>query len=65
LPTLKPELETKQKKEMKALKHKCTGVVDIYQVRIRIPNPSMAKPKKITRDKFLTPQNWDKLPRTN
>ena len=48
---------------MKTWKHKCTGVVDISQVRSRRPNPS--NPKKITGDKFLTPKNWDKLPRPN
>ena len=32
--------------QMKAWKHKCTGVVDISQVKSRRPNPSMPDPKK-------------------
>ena len=32
--------------QMKAWKHKCTGVVDISQVKSRRPNPSMPNPKK-------------------
>jgi hypothetical protein len=46
---------------MRAWKLKCTGVADISQVR----NPSIPNPKKITRDKSLTPKNWDKLSRPN
>jgi hypothetical protein len=32
--------------QMKAWKHKCTGVVDNSQVKSRRPNPSMPNPKK-------------------
>jgi hypothetical protein len=63
LPTLMPELERKPKKEMKpkpqqmkAWKHKCTGVVDISQVKSRRPNQSMPNPKKNYQRKFLTPK---------
>jgi hypothetical protein len=50
--------------QMKAWKHKCTGVFDISQVKSRRPNPSMPNPKKNYQKKFLNPQNW-KLPRQN
>jgi hypothetical protein len=44
---------------MNAWKHKCAGVVDISQVKSKRPNPSMPNPKKITGDKFLTPQKLE------
>jgi hypothetical protein len=55
-PSLCQNWRRSQKKEMKpkpqqmrAWKHKCTGVVDISQVKRRRLNPSMPNPKKISR----------------
>ena len=41
---------------MKAWKHKCTGVVDISQVRSRRPNQSMPNPKKNYQRQIPNPQ---------
>jgi hypothetical protein len=42
--------------QMKAWKHKCTGDVDISQVRSRRSNQTMPNPKKNYRRKILNPQ---------
>jgi hypothetical protein len=40
-------------------KHKCTGVVDISQVKSRRPNPSMSNPKKNYQTEIPNPQKLE------